>query len=172
MTQADHATKWYVAQLKPNAHQIARDNLEKQGFRTFLPLHADTIRRNNRFQTILKPLFPGYIFIGVDRDDGAFRSVNATRGVTKLISTGNTPTAVPSDIMAAFQQRFGNDGIDAESETVQGGDRVRLASGPFTDLIAEVETVHAEQRIWLLLEVMGRKTRISTRPKDVRRTQS
>lgn len=171
MTSASPLTPWYLAQLKPNAHQIARSNLDRQGFETFLPLHKETMRRSGRFHTQLKPLFPGYIFVGLGCETATWRTINATRGVTKLVSFGDTPAEVPAGIMAAFQQRFTEEGIASDAIPLEIGDKVRIAAGPFADLIAQVETVSADKRIWLLLDVLGRKTRISAPPSDLRRTQ-
>ena len=35
-------------------------------------------------------------------------------------------------------------------------DAVQLLTGPFADYIAKVETIDADQRIWVLMELMGR----------------
>ena len=31
--------EWFVIQFKPNSHHQAKKNLNRQGFKTFLPLH-------------------------------------------------------------------------------------------------------------------------------------
>ncbi|KFE33265.1 hypothetical protein DW2_18839 [Thioclava atlantica] len=36
-----------------------------------------------------------------------------------------------------------------------------ITAGPLTDFIARVEKVDAERRVWLLLDILGRETRIS-----------
>ena len=39
------------------------------------------------------------------------------------------------------------------------GDAVQLLTGPFANYIAKVETIDAEQRVWVLMELMGQITR-------------
>ena len=44
-------------------------------------------------------------------------------------------------------------------------------SGPFAEYVATIETIDAENRIWLLMEFMGQKTRMAVRPEHVQLTQ-
>ena len=59
MHDLTHATSWFLAQMKPNSHDIANRNLTRQGFETFLPLQEETRRTRGRFVTRRRPLFPG-----------------------------------------------------------------------------------------------------------------
>ena len=45
------------------------------------------------------------------------------------------------------------------------GDQVKVLKGPFSNFIATVETYETDQRIWILMDLMGRKTKIQT-PSD------
>ena len=47
-------------------------------------------------------------------------------------------------------------------ENVKKGDQVKILKGPFANFIATVETYETEQRIWILMDLMGRKTKIQT----------
>jgi transcriptional antiterminator RfaH len=40
------------------------------------------------------------------------------------------------------------------------GDSVEMLTGPFANFIATVDTIDPEQRIWVLLDFMGQKTRM------------
>ena len=42
------------------------------------------------------------------------------------------------------------------------GDQVKVSHGPFANFIATVETYETDQRIWILMDLMGRKTKIKT----------
>ena len=54
---------WYIVQFKPNGHKIAVRNLQRQGFGTFLPMHEVTRRTVVKFETVIRPLFAGYMFV-------------------------------------------------------------------------------------------------------------
>jgi len=66
MTFHDRGTSWFLAQLNPNCANIADKNLKRQGFQTFLPIEEETRKRNGKFVTAMRPLFPGYIFVTFD----------------------------------------------------------------------------------------------------------
>ena len=69
---------WYVVQTKPNAEAMAFRNLENQDFSSFLPLQKLTLRKGTAFKTLLRPLFPGYMFIAQDPTAGQWRKINNT----------------------------------------------------------------------------------------------
>jgi len=51
------------------------------------------------------------------------------------------------------------------------GDELQVMSGPFAEYVATIETIDAEQRIWLLMEFMGQKTRMAVWPEQVQLTK-
>ena len=71
---------WYLIQFKRNSHRIAERNLNKQGFKTFLPLHDFTKRRGSEFLTSTKPLFPGYMFVSTQADGAPWYKISSTLG--------------------------------------------------------------------------------------------
>lgn len=162
MSSLQHETAWYLAQIKPNCGQIAQRNLMRQGFAVFLPLEEQTGRRNGGFYTRKVPLFPGYIFIGQPLGcTTPLRAVNATQGISRLVAFGTDLAPVPSAVIDGLIRRCDGNGCLIPEQTLHSGDRVRVASGPFTDLLAEIIATSADRRIWLLLDIMGSPTRIT-----------
>lgn len=161
MTHGKAGERWYLAQLKPNAAAIAQRNLERQGFRTFLPVEEGTRRHRGRFVTAERPLFPGYVFVAFDAEHGPWRQINSTRGIARLVSFGRDPAPVPRALMA----RLGEGGAAAQARVPRAlprpGDRVRVTKGPFADFLAEIERVAPDRRVWILLELMGGRARVS-----------
>jgi transcriptional antiterminator RfaH len=47
-------------------------------------------------------------------------------------------------------------------QKIKKGDHVMVLKGPFANFIATVEKYEADQRIWILMDLMGRKTKIIT----------
>jgi transcriptional antiterminator RfaH len=60
MTSHEGNTIWSLAQLKPNCSHVAQKNLQRQGYRSFLPLEEVTLQKIEKFVTAKRPLFPGY----------------------------------------------------------------------------------------------------------------
>lgn len=158
---------WFLAQVKPNCAQVADKNLRLQQFQTFLPMEKITLQRHRRFATTTRPLFPGYVFVGFDVAKGHWRRINSTHGVTRLVGFGNVPAAVPTDIVRGLMERCDSDGLLLPPKVLKPGDSVMLKTGPFALFVAEVERVDRDQRVWLLMEMMGAKTRMAVQAKQL-----
>ena len=150
-----------MLQYKPNSHRLAERNLHRQGFESFLPLHEVTKHKYNRYVSDLRPLFPGYMFVALDPENGPWRQINCTIGVSKLVSFGGQPSSVPLDLISGLMARCSSVGKLLPPNQLNKGDALQLLTGPFANYIAKVETIDADQRVWVLMELMGRVTPIS-----------
>lgn len=159
MTQS-HPLPWYLVQFKPNSHHIARRNLERQDFETFLPLQNVTLRRSGKFREERRPLFPGYMFVALSPESGPWRQINGTLGISRLVSTSGRPQQVPTALVRGLQGRCDETGLLLPPETFHPGQQVALTSGPFASFVGTVERMQADRRVWVLLELMGRETRV------------
>lgn len=157
----DSEKSWFLAQLKPNSHKIAERNLQRQGFATYLPLCKRTRFSRGRSQTKFVPLFPGYIFFAFESADNGWRSVACTLGVSRLVGFGASPTEVPGPLIDQLKQRYDGTEDAAAMEKLRPGDSIQLCSGPFADFISNVEAIDAEKRIWVLIDILGRPSRVA-----------
>ncbi len=155
--------KWHLAQIKPNSQDIALRNLTRQGFETFAPNHNVTRRHRGKFVARTQPLFPGYLFVSINVLEGGWRSINNTYGVSRLVSFGADPVAVPSQLVEDLMLRCDDSSTITAPKLLKQGDEVRLLEGPFSDFVATVESVQTDQRIWILLDIMGRTTRAAVK---------
>ena len=168
MTNQDSGTSWFLAQMKPNCANIADKNLKRQGFQTFLPLEEETCQRNGKFVTTSQPLFPGYIFVAFDVARGLWRAVNSTQGITRLVSFGKEPAALPHGLVSQLMLRCDTEGKILPPESLNPGDQVTLTKGPFANFIAEVEKITPDQRVWVLMDIMGGQTRVAVEASHLR----
>lgn len=158
----EDARNWFVAQLKPQGLRRAEENLARQGFRFFFPKRAESVARGGRMATLEKPLFPGYLFVQFDPSVSGWASINATRGVARLvISDIRHPRPLPDSFMAGLMARCDARGLIGGPIDLKAGDRIRVISGPFARTIAEIEMLEDGERIQILMDLMGRETRIS-----------
>lgn len=160
--------RWHVAQTHPRLEHIARMRIDARGFQTFLP--TIEIRRSigRRSAIVLEPLFPGYLFVAFDRDDGQWRALHHTRGVARVIcGSTDLPSAIPIGFIERLQERANPDGVMiAESAAAvvsyAVGDLVHVHEGAFAGLNGTVidDLDCPEGRISLLLRMFGRHNRI------------
>ena len=157
--------EWFILQFKSNSHHLAAKNLNRQGFETFLPLHDTTSRGTSRFINTSKPLFPGYMFIRFDKAESEWHKINNTYGVSRLITFNSILKSIPTIFVDNLMKRYDLSGKLIPIKKLKKGDHVTVLKGPFANFIATVEKYEADQRIWILMDLMGRKTKIQT-PSD------
>lgn len=158
---------WVLVQFKPNSDAIAVRNLERQGIGVFLPKIEQTKRHNGRFLKSLKPLFPGYLFADIAGESGEWRAINSTYGVSRIVTTGNKPTPVPPSLIDAIKGRCDQNNIVVPDVGFAAGDEVRVNHGPFTEWVGQVIEVESEQRAWILLDFLGRQTKVAVNVHDL-----
>jgi transcriptional antiterminator RfaH len=159
---------WFLAQLKPNSFRIAERNLARQGFKTFCPMEKVEIRRRNKVSLTDRLLFPGYVLVALDIAAGQWRQVNGTAGVSRLVSFGGAPSEVPAGIVAQLQARCDAQGYLLPAQAFQVGEEVLLKYGPFASMIARIESIAPDRRIWVLMDIMGGTTRVGVSADQVR----
>ena len=152
---------WFVVRVKPQMEERALWHLLNQNFEAYLPRYRKRIRHARKTKTVLRPLFPGYLFVNMDTARQRWRSVNGTVGVIALVQFGDMPASVPADLVNAIRQHEDQDGaIRIEPQGLQKGDRVRVREGAFADYTALLDEISDDKRVVLLLDFMGREVRV------------
>jgi len=160
--------EWFILQYKPNAHHKAIKNLNRQGFETFLPLIDATARKLSRFVNTSIPLFPGYMFVRFDKAESEWHKINNSYGVSRLITFDSNLKSIPTSFVDHLMKRYDLSGKLLPIEKLKKGDHVTVLKGPFANFMATVEKYEADQRIWILMDLMGRKTKIITAPEALK----
>ena len=167
-TETQDRRAWYATQLRPNGDALAMTHLQRQGFTPFRPQIWETQPKGKTHSPVLMPMFPGYIFVNFDIMQPDWSKIRSTRGVTRLIgSEAGGPSRVPNDVIASLKSRCASAMPSRESVDFKIGDQVQLVHGPFSDFLATVEKVDAHQRIQLLIDFMGRISRLGARKDDI-----
>jgi len=162
--------EWFILQFKSNSHHQAAKNLNRQGFETFLPLHDTTSRKLSRFINTSKPLFPGYMFIRFDRAESEWLKINNTYGVSKLITSNSKLQSIPTKFVDQLMKRYDLLGNLIPIKKLKKGDQVKVLNGPFANFVAIVEKYEDDQRIWILMDLMGRKSKIQAATDSLQRS--
>jgi transcriptional antiterminator RfaH len=151
---------WHVAATVSRKENLALNNLDSQGFQTFLPKFRKPWRHARQQGVRLAPLFPGYVFIAFDRELSPWRAINGTFGVRHLLGSSVEPQSVPDDFMIPLLARCPDGVIDSLVDRLEPGAHVRIMSGPFADRLAVIDKLDDQQRVTLLLDIMGTAARL------------
>ena len=155
--------RWYVVQTHPHGERRAVQHLERQQFEVYLPRYSRRRKHARRVDIVEAPLFPRYLFVAVDLDVQRWLSIRSTIGVSRLVCHGETPVAVPVGIVESLRARHGEDGLVRLQAPcgLRVGDRVRVRGGAFEDSLGLFENVRDDERVTILLDLLGRKVRVT-----------
>lgn len=155
--------RWYVAQTQPGAKSRTVVQLERQGYQVFCPRFRTTVHHARKARQVLAPLFPNYLFLHLDTACGLWRAVNSTGGVVRLISRGEAPTPLPQAIVEGLLAKADARGVVDWTPTSKVGQAVRIARGPFVDLVGKLEHLDAASHVRVMLELLGRHVSVAFR---------
>ena len=155
-------TSWFVVQTQPRAEAKAKRHLVNQGFVTYMPVYQRRVRHARRSELVLRPLFPGYLFVQIDPEMHRWRSINGTVGVRQILTDGNMPRHVPDRIIEEIVAREDETGsVKLIPPAFCPGQPVRLMDGAFAEVSGLFEEMRDENRAVLLISLLGRKVRVS-----------
>jgi transcription elongation factor/antiterminator RfaH len=164
---APRAPRWFAVNTHPAAEHKACLHLENQGWQTFLPRIARTLRSGRRTRTELRPLFPGYVFIHLDIGHSPWRAIDSTIGVRSLVKNGDTPAAIPAGIVEALQDMTQQNGQVVFTAHLRRGDKVKFLTGPFAEMAGALERLDSKGRVLILLNLLGRETQVSAHASEI-----
>lgn len=155
---------WCVAHTQPLKESVAKHHLLDQGYEVYMPRFKKIVRHARKVEEKIVPLFPRYIFIGMDLSSTRWRSVNGTRGVSHLLMSNDlNPAKVPARIIDDLRFQEIEDGIVSVASLVNfvKGEKIRILDGVFADQIAVFESMDDKSRVQLLLTFMGREVKMT-----------
>ncbi len=153
---------WYVVQTKPRQESVAVENLERQGYSTYCPRMIQAKRRRQRWQKVLEPLFPRYLFVQLAEGIDDFTPIRSTIGVLNMVRFGDKPATIPQQAINTIQlqeQMISSEVSDTPNWCQ--GDAVQVVEGPFAGLKGIFQKQNSQERIIILLDMLGQKNSVA-----------
>jgi len=160
---------WYVVHTQPYAEMRAAEHLRRQGFEVYIPRLRKLRRHARKTETVVRPLFPRYFFVAFDMAAGRWQAVRSTVGISHLVGSESGPTAVSAEVVRELRGREdGNGFIElGHAPRFLRGDKVRLLNGAWSACLGLFEDMTDNDRIAVLLDMLGRKVRVVVPAKNV-----
>ena len=147
---------WYLLKTKPRQEIIAKQNLKNQGYGSFCPI----VKINNR----LVVLFPGYLFVQLNEKTQNWSPINSTKGVSHFVKFGLNFAKVPTSVIEFIKT---NQHITTEKlinlNKFKPGDKVQISDGVFNNFVAIFESYKSDERVILLMNLLGREQSLSVK---------
>ena len=141
---------------KAKQEKKANENLQKQGFKTFLPLIVPT-NKNSEFNSPV-PVFPRYFFAQINLELDNWTVINSTYGVSHIVMFSEKFTSIPNNIIQLIQDKLNEKGIYKEDISIvdyQKGDPVSIKEGRFAGVDAIFLSKKSKDRVRLLLKLLN-----------------
>ena len=145
---------WYLIKTKPRQENVAIKNLENQEYSVYCP----TVTINNKDVV----LFPGYIFIHLDKNKENWSPIRSTKGVNNFVRFGLNFAQVPDNVIEFIKA---NQLINKEKlknlNTFKSGDNVQIIDGVFKNCVAIFKSYKSDERVTLLMNILGQQQAIN-----------
>ena len=156
---------WIVVHTKNNNEQKALRNLTKQGFEVFYPKISKSIILYNKARKIIKPLFPGYIFVNL-KENQNWLKINSTFGVRTILKLSKEIYSLPIEIIRQIKRSCDKNDICFISNHKKG-EKVRLIFKNSPSLQSVFCENLDQKRSYVFLELLKTKIKIKVFNKDI-----
>lgn len=151
---------WYLLKTKSKQEHIAIKNLENQKYCCYCP----TITIQNK-QIVL---FPGYIFIYLHNEKENWSPICSTKGIVNFVRFGLNYAQVPDAVIKFLRA---NELINKEKfnnlDRLKSGDKVQISDGVFKNCVAIFKSSKPQERVLLLLNILGQQQSITIKQESV-----
>jgi len=135
--------QWYVVHVRSRHEFSATERLVKSEIDTFLPIVERLRRWKDRKKLLAFPLFPGYLFVNIPKNNIIKLAVLKTPRVVRFIGlTPGEPEPVPAEQILALKKLVESKETLDPYPYLKEGNRVKMKSGPLTG----VEGILVERR--------------------------
>jgi transcriptional antiterminator RfaH len=157
--------RWFVAQTKPNGEATAVQEITKHGMHVCAPEVASWSTVHRKDVVRVRPLFPRYVFVGIDPDARGgidFRTPRLCDGVAGFVQSAGgiaevKDTAV-GDLMFANERRWVDFTMNQRSRSVAR--RMSYKNPEFTAAMGAIMKAAPTERIRIFLDCFGKRARL------------
>jgi transcriptional antiterminator NusG len=160
--------RWYVVNTYSGHEKKVKQNLEHRIVslaqqravrQVVVPTESVSEMKDNQKITVDKRTMPGYVLVNMELNEGSYKLVKDTPGVTGFVGASNEP--VPLTQMEVDRI------LKKEVAVVAGRPRatfaivesVKVVSGPLSDFSGEISEINEDAaRLKVLVSIFGRET--------------
>jgi transcriptional antiterminator RfaH len=154
--------RWFLVMTKVGNEAHAQAQLERQGYCVYYPRLRQPKLFRGRWVDRVVGLFPRYLFLQVSPAQ-CLAPVRSTRGVSSVVRFGSQYAMVPDEIVRDLERRAdpvsGLHRLNRE-RSFDADSAVRVIAGAFNGLDGVFQREAGDERVVVLLELLGLPTRV------------
>lgn len=166
--EKDPRTAWYVIHTYSGYENKVRDDILRRIdtmkmrdkiFQVLVPTEEELEFKDGKRKTVMRRVYPGYVFVEMILTDDSWYVVRNTRGVTGFVSPGSKPVPLPEDEVKRIKQIMGMEAPTRVKLHLEVGQSIRVIHGPFQDFHGVVDEVTPDrEKVRVLISIFGRET--------------
>lgn len=166
--QAVEAGNWYALWVKSRHEFVTAEELTRKGIITFVPTATRMRQWKDRKKNIDFPLFPGYLFVQLVPQPGAFLNILQTRGAVRFVSLEpGHPTLVSSEDIASLKVMINSGELIDVFPTFREGMPVRMKRGPLSGAAGILMKREGSHMFLVNFDLLGRSVGLKIHAEDV-----
>jgi transcription termination/antitermination protein NusG len=125
--------QWYAVHVRSRHEFSVTERLVRSGTDAFLPTVERQRRWKDRKKLIAFPLFPGYLFVHINKNNHEKLAVLKTPGIVRFIGqTPGEPEPVPDEQVVSLKRLVESKEALDPYPYLKEGNRVKIKSGPLS----------------------------------------
>lgn len=157
--------KWFAVRTKPRQEEIATMHYMRQGFAVYAPRVQSMRRHARKAEKVMRPLFPGYIFLHLGDAEQDWTAIGSTIGAIGPVRFNDYCPPVPDWVIAGIQVRENDSGYiplkSLGAAMMKSGAKVTVALGD-KEIDGIFLNFRDEDRVVVLLKILQRQLPVVT----------
>ncbi len=153
---------WFAVRTKPRKELYAKTNFERQGYHTYLPLCRTWRSHARRRDRVIRPFFPGYLFLYLLPRDQNWVAINSTFGAIGVVRFGDFYPPVPEYLISTLKKKEADAGIidlaPKGASPFKKGEKVAVMVGEST-VTGLFQEMQDDNRAIVLLDILKQQIR-------------
>ena len=164
---------WVLIYTKAREEKKANENLQKQGFKTFLPLIPSSNKKSKSKSMVT--VFPRYLFVQINFEIDNWAAIKSSYGVSNIVMFSDEFTPVPDNVVEYMQHKLSEKGIYEDEISIidyKEGDTVSIKEGRFAGIDAIFLSKKSKDRVRLLLKLLNTSVVAEINATDIENRES
>jgi transcriptional antiterminator RfaH len=155
--------EWHVLKTKPRNEILVNVTLCEAGVKVYLPKLL-TLKKSEQ-APVFVPLFPGYLFFQLSLASQLWTFSNWAPGVSYVLKDFEGPLVISEALIQEIRlrEKYQHEHfLEKNMRPFERNEMLKVVSGPMCGLDAVFEcTLSASGRVQILVEILGRLTRVN-----------
>jgi transcription termination/antitermination protein NusG len=158
---------WFAVTTRSRHEKVAATTCHSQGITCFLPMIEEVRHWSDRKQRIASPVFPGYLFVCIERTPEAQVRVLRVPGVADFVKNRQGPMAVAEYELENVRKVLSRGMPVVAHPSLTAGDYVRVIRGPLAGVEGTFVRTGGRSRILISVQLIQQAVAVEVEEADV-----